>query len=705
MQFTTGLTRILVLFLAAMGIQAHAIAASFNVTDATGLRAALVTAATNGEDDVIVLAAGTYTTGGTTFTFVTNETNTLTLQGATGTTRDQVVLDGGGISQVLNFSCVGSCGAVTLQGLTVQNGSVGGLNTVSKSLTLSDVVFSGNATGVTSGGYLTVTNSSFSNHAGVAIAVTNPTFSNNAGVAIGPVTVTNSSFSNNTGGAILAPSDVAVDVTVTNSSFSNNTATNGGAIFTYYGTVTVTNSSFSNNTAGSGGGAIASISGKVTVTNSSFINNNVTGGSGGAIAGFVNVTESTFSGNTLVGEGCGPFRYGNSRAGGAISGSGTVTNSSFSNNTSSCPGGAISGDLNVANSSFSNNTAGGNGGAIVGSGTVINSRFDNNTTTSFLSQCSPFCTYPLPPPQVVIGNGGAIFGSGTVVNSLFSNNTTGGNGGAISGGGTVTSSLFSNNSASGNGGAIATAGIVVNSTFSGNSVVGSGAAIYLPSAAIINSVFYGHTAPAIYATSAYNLYNNLIDTSTGIAGSSPLIGGNVAPGAASPFVDAANGNFQLAAGSPAVNAGLDPNSTTFADLVGGSNVATIRQALLTDAQGNPRPKPGTAVDIGAYESGTTVANPNAPTITGISRNYGSATIRFTTPPSFISYTVTCTASDQTTRTAIGPSSLITVQGLTGGASYSCSVSGSNGITTSVPSAAVPVQGQSVVPMMMQLLFD
>ena len=98
MRFANGLTTILVLFLVTMGFRSSAIAATFNVTDVAGLRAALVTAATNGQDDVIVLAAGTYATGGTTFTFLTNESNSLTLQGASGTTRSQVILDGGGTS-------------------------------------------------------------------------------------------------------------------------------------------------------------------------------------------------------------------------------------------------------------------------------------------------------------------------------------------------------------------------------------------------------------------------------------------------------------------------------------------------------------------------------------------------------------------------------------------------------------------------------
>ena len=426
-----------------MGIQAQAIAATFNVTDVAGLRSALLTAATNGEDDVIVLAAGTYATGDTTFAFVTNETNTLTLQGAVGTTRSQVVLDGGGTSQVLNFGCAGSCGAITLQGLTVQNG---------------------NATGSGSGG----------------------------GVS---------------------------------------TSTN----------LTVSDVSSSGNRAGGSGGAIR-VSGSLTVDNSSFDNNTATG-NGGAISS------------------------------GSASRSAAITRSSFNNNTAHT-GGAISAGLaTVTNSSFNNNAAQ-NGGAVYGTVTVTSASFRNNAATNI---------------------GGAIFAFvvAPVTNSLFSHNTAGLRGGAIHGW-----------------------VISVNNTFYANASAGLGAAIYFDGVGpIINSVFYSHTTPAIYAQSAYNLYNNLIDTNTGIAGSSPIMVGNIATGATSPFVDEANGNFRLATESIAIDAGLDPNSTTFANLVGSSNVAAIRAALLTDLDGNPRPKPGTAVDIGAYESGTTVTNPNTPVCT------------------------------------------------------------------------------------------
>ena len=453
MRLTTRLTVVSALLIAAIGSQSPAVAATFNVADVAGLRAALLTAATNGEDDVIVLAAGTYATGGTTFTFLPNESNTLTLQGASGTARSQVVLDGGGITSVLNFYCFTSCGSITLQGLVVQNGKA-------------------------------------------------------TGSALKPYG----------GGVNSLPFLIVSDV-----SFSGNTATfDGGAIYGTSG-VTVTNCNFSNNTAGEVG----------------------TYGSGGAIYG----------------------NYGVS-----------VTTSTFSNNTATLgSGGAIYGNYGVS---------------------VTNSTFSNNTAT--------------------VASGGVIYANGsdmTVANSTFKNNTAGFNGGAMYGnyGVSVTNSTFSNNTVTGNGGAIHGTVISANSTFSGNSVGGLGAAIYSLSQgtinsdpqSIINSLFYGHTKGAIYVGSAYNLYNNLIDTSTDIAGSSPKMSGNVVPGATSPFVDAANGNFRLDAGSLAINAGLDPNSTTFANLVGSRNVAALRAALLTDLDGNPRPKPGTAVDIGAYEYGST----------------------------------------------------------------------------------------------------
>ena len=59
--------------------------ATFNVSTTPEFRTALETSATNGEDDTIILADGTYKTtddGKGTFIYLSNESNSLTLQGS-----------------------------------------------------------------------------------------------------------------------------------------------------------------------------------------------------------------------------------------------------------------------------------------------------------------------------------------------------------------------------------------------------------------------------------------------------------------------------------------------------------------------------------------------------------------------------------------------------------------------------------------------
>ncbi len=82
--------------------------------------------------------------------------------------------------------------------------------------------------------------------------------------------------------------------------------------------------------------------------------------------------------------------------------------------------------------------------------------------------------------------------------------------------------------------------------------------------------------------------------------------------------------------------------------------------------------------------------PGVPTIGAATPGNGQATIAFTPPVSggaVASYTVTCNAGGFT---ATGPSSPLTVTGLTNGTAYSCSVVASNSGGTSAPSATVVV---------------
>lgn len=79
-------------------------------------------------------------------------------------------------------------------------------------------------------------------------------------------------------------------------------------------------------------------------------------------------------------------------------------------------------------------------------------------------------------------------------------------------------------------------------------------------------------------------------------------------------------------------------------------------------------------------------------------NDGAATVSFSLPagsPAATSYTVTATAAGQTTRTATGASSPLTVTGLASAVSYSITVTATNASGTSAASSAVSVTATTV----------
>jgi len=187
-------------------------------------------------------------------------------------------------------------------------------NTTSGPLTLDDVTItagkaSGSGGGVSSGGDVTVIDSTISdNH------LPNSGSTGGGISSLGAVTVTNSTISGNTSGNGAPGTDADAGgiysqgaVTVTNSTISDNTAnaTNlggGGGILDFTAAaVTITNSTISHNSAPGvltdGGGLISH--GAVSVTNST-ISGNTTSGGGGGIATSLNLTvnNSTISGNT-----------------------------------------------------------------------------------------------------------------------------------------------------------------------------------------------------------------------------------------------------------------------------------------------------------------------------------------------------------------------------------------------------------------------
>ena len=76
----------------------------FNISTTAELRTALENSATNGEDDTIILADGTYKTtddGQGTFKFLDNEAYKLTLKGSSA---DNVILSGDNQHQIFNHN-------------------------------------------------------------------------------------------------------------------------------------------------------------------------------------------------------------------------------------------------------------------------------------------------------------------------------------------------------------------------------------------------------------------------------------------------------------------------------------------------------------------------------------------------------------------------------------------------------------------------
>jgi len=126
----------------------------------------------------------------------------------------------------------------------------------------------------------------------------------------------------------------------------------------------------------------------------------------------------------------------------------------------------------------------------------------------------------------------------------------------------------------------------------------------------------------------------------------------------------------------------------------GNNVATLSAGTCTIAA-NQAGNANYAAASQATQSVTVNAiAPAAPTIGTATGSDQQATIGFTPPASnggaVLSYTATCAASGQTTRTGTGSTSPIMVGSLVNGIVYSCTVTATNSAGTSAASGAVQV---------------
>lgn len=130
-------------------------------------------------------------------------------------------------------------------------------------------------------------------------------------------------------------------------------------------------------------------------------------------------------------------------------------------------------------------------------------------------------------------------------------------------------------------------------------------------------------------------------------------------------------NYSIRADS--VNSGIA--STSSANFSLGSTVGEAVFSTQTNSA-NFRVVSGFRAAAGALSA------PGAPILNNITAGPGSATLSFSAPANnggaaISSYTATCTASGQLTRTASGTGSPLKVSGLTGGVAYSCSLTATN----------------------------
>ena len=278
-------------FLVVLFITNVALGEIFNVTNLEEFQSALTTAESNGEDDTINVAAGTYNITST-LTYKTNDGDsghTLTIQGAGA---DKTILDGGGSVQILYIDTGTDGGDVTIKDMAFENGNGGNgggiyVHGSSINITIKKCIFSGNSAEDAGGGVeadsdsgITIINNTFSGnlakygggvdaHSDSGITIINNTFSRNSakdyggGVSAhswsGTVTITNNIFSRNSakyGGGVDAGSDSGT--TIINNTFSGNSASrDGGGIWTrlYYDSaiLNIYNNIFFDNTANAGG--------------------------------------------------------------------------------------------------------------------------------------------------------------------------------------------------------------------------------------------------------------------------------------------------------------------------------------------------------------------------------------------------------------------------------------------------------------------
>lgn len=377
---------------------------TFPVGTAAEFQTALGTAAANGEDDAIMVAAGTYLPAAT-LTFDSSEPFSLTITGAgAGVT----VLDGGDPAhiKVLSLRSFGANANLMVEHLTVRDGLSAGtpggalaMETGSGQLTLADCeITDSSVTGtadLTIGGGATLTSGSG------RISVAGCSFRRNtsagnvgglfAATASGSTTLSDCLFEDNVvtnlggsdyfgdgGGAMLYSESNGQHTTVSHCTFRHNSAAggsnpDGGGLMVYLlgasASVHIGGSSFVANEAGLGGGGLfvrLNAGGAITCDFNEFSGNSAAGGTGGGGSLHLDTGTLVVTGNTFTGNDAGD-------SGGGLQidhgdGSATLADNSFVTNTAATNGGGLQLVTGVAAAALRLNIFRGNVAGNVGAG-------------------------------------------------------------------------------------------------------------------------------------------------------------------------------------------------------------------------------------------------------------------------------------------------------------------------------------------------
>ncbi len=507
----------------------------FTVSNSDEFYLALRSAENNSEDDKIILKRGRYVASSRQiFSYQSDENFDLIIQGETGAKRNEVIIDGNGLSSTLFLSNSQHKISITVSRVTVQNGH-------SK----------------INGGGLRVENLGELNLNNIAV-IYNKSQYDGAGVYnLGSTFINESTISKNeslrgVGGAIFSSGNTIVKLSnisynkaqrhgggiysiktalLKDSNLSYNNSSYGGML---YGVskVKITNCIISNNSSKYDGGAIKTESAKII--DSSIINNSADNYGGGLYSRDINIIGSKFDKNSA--------KYGGGLFGEKVQ----IRESIFNNNSAIYSGGAIKSiDGLVKDSNFTANSSSKTGGAIETVMTsIIGSSFIKNKSEkggAILSKSLSLTNSYLYKNYAVVSGGavkgydlkirytalcenassnvgGAIDGVAvTVTNSNLAKNISN-RGGAIHGIHTakldITSSLFMQNQAN-QGGAIFGNVKLFNSLLLNNR--GKGMSLY-GKGAIINNIIKNETGPdivseEIFMTGDVQLENNFLNLS------------------------------------------------------------------------------------------------------------------------------------------------------------------------------------------------